>query len=109
MSRIGVRPITIPAGVEVTVADGNTVKVKGPKGELSAKIGPTMKVKVEEELRSFGFLRCNQCYLVNPQFIVNVKGQTVQVGSDLLAISRPRKAAFMTELAKWYAGAEDKI
>jgi len=48
MSRIGVRPITIPAGVEVSVADGNVVKVKGPKGELQTKIGPTMKVKVED-------------------------------------------------------------
>ena len=34
MSRIGRLPITVPAGVTVTV-DGNTVKVKGPKGELS--------------------------------------------------------------------------
>ena len=48
MSRIGVRPITIPAGVEVSVADGNVVKVKGPKGELQTKIGATMKVKIED-------------------------------------------------------------
>ena len=48
MSRIGVRPITIPAGVEVTVADGNVVKVKGPKGELCSKVGPAMKVKIED-------------------------------------------------------------
>jgi large subunit ribosomal protein L6 len=34
MSRIGKLPITVPAGVTVTV-DGNTVKVKGPKGELT--------------------------------------------------------------------------
>ena len=39
MSRIGVRPITIPAGVEVTVDDNNLVKVKGPKGELELKEG----------------------------------------------------------------------
>ena len=38
MSRIGIKPITIPAGVEVSVEDGNVVKVKGPKGELSAKL-----------------------------------------------------------------------
>ncbi|MDY5730607.1 MAG: 50S ribosomal protein L6 [Eubacteriales bacterium] len=35
MSRIGKLPITIPAGVTVTVDENNTVKVKGPKGELS--------------------------------------------------------------------------
>ena len=32
MSRIGKMPVAIPAGVEVTVADGNLVTVKGPKG-----------------------------------------------------------------------------
>lgn len=34
MSRIGKMPVTIPAGVEVKV-DGQTVTVKGPKGELT--------------------------------------------------------------------------
>jgi len=34
MSRIGKQPVPVPAGVEVTI-DGQTVKVKGPKGELS--------------------------------------------------------------------------
>ena len=37
MSRIGKLPVQIPAGVTVTV-DGNTVKVKGPKGELSHRV-----------------------------------------------------------------------
>ena len=37
MSRIGKLPVSIPAGVTVTV-DGNTVKVKGPKGELTHKL-----------------------------------------------------------------------
>ncbi len=32
MSRIGRLPVAIPAGVEVKVADGNVVTVKGPKG-----------------------------------------------------------------------------
>lgn len=59
---------------------------------------------VEQELHAFGFLRCNKCYLVNPKFVVKVKGYTVQVGSHTLQISRPRRAAFMAELANWYAG-----
>lgn len=63
--------------------------------------------KVEDELRKFGFLRCNQCYLVNPRFIVNIKGSDVQVGNETLSISRPRKATFMMDLAKWYAGREE--
>ncbi len=37
MSRIGKLPVTIPSGVTVTV-DGNTVKVKGPKGELAHRV-----------------------------------------------------------------------
>ncbi|MDO4439028.1 MAG: 50S ribosomal protein L6 [Eubacteriales bacterium] len=35
MSRIGRQPVTVPAGVTVTIADGNKVTVKGPKGELT--------------------------------------------------------------------------
>ena len=46
MSRIGRKPIVIPGGVTVTV-DGSTVKVKGPKGELSRTFEPSMKVRVE--------------------------------------------------------------
>ena len=34
MSRIGRAPIAVPAGVTVTIADGNVVTVKGPLGEL---------------------------------------------------------------------------
>lgn len=58
--------------------------------------------KAEDELKGYGFLRCNQCYLVNPRFIRSVNGLTVRVGNDELAISRPRKNTFMTELANWY-------
>lgn len=47
MSRIGKKPVQIPAGVEVTV-DGNLVSVKGPKGELSREISPLLKVVVED-------------------------------------------------------------
>lgn len=46
MSRIGRKPIEIPAGVEVSVAD-NVVTVKGPKGTLTQAINPVISVKVE--------------------------------------------------------------
>ena len=42
MSRIGKQPITIPAGVEVTIAEGNLVTVKGPKGTLVKQLHPAM-------------------------------------------------------------------
>ena len=45
MSRIGRLPIPVPAGVTVTVADDNTVSVKGPKGELSQKVNKDIKVE----------------------------------------------------------------
>ena len=45
MSRIGKLPIAIPSGVTVTV-EGNEVKVKGPKGELSQGVNPDIKVEV---------------------------------------------------------------
>ncbi|MBQ9949143.1 MAG: 50S ribosomal protein L6 [Clostridia bacterium] len=45
MSRIGKLPITIPAGVTITVSDDNTVSVKGPKGSLSEKISQDMVIK----------------------------------------------------------------
>ena len=48
MSRIGVKPITIPAGVEVTVDDNNLVKVKGPKGELENSVNPDLEIKIED-------------------------------------------------------------
>ena len=46
MSRIGLKPIEIPAGVDVKV-DGTTVTVKGPKGELTRNVHPNMAVAVE--------------------------------------------------------------
>ena len=46
MSRIGRLPIAVPAGVTVTIADDNTVTVKGPKGELSQKVNKDIKVEV---------------------------------------------------------------
>ena len=46
MSRIGKMPVTIPAGVEVKV-DGQTVTVKGPKGELTRTFNDMMDIKVE--------------------------------------------------------------
>lgn len=46
MSRIGKKPVVIPAGVTVTV-ENNTVTVKGPKGELSREFSPAMAINVE--------------------------------------------------------------
>ena len=47
MSRIGRMPITVPAGVTVTVSAENVVTVKGPKGELTQAVNPKITVKVD--------------------------------------------------------------
>ena len=47
MSRIGKLPITVPAGVTVTVDDNNFVTVKGPKGTLSQQVNPIIKLNQE--------------------------------------------------------------
>ena len=46
MSRIGKKPVIIPANVTVDVAENNVVTVKGPKGTLSQKINPIISVEI---------------------------------------------------------------
>ena len=47
MSRIGKLPVEVPAGVEVTIGEGNLVTVKGPKGTLTRKMAEDMNIAVE--------------------------------------------------------------
>ncbi|MFC4803404.1 50S ribosomal protein L6 [Neobacillus sp. GCM10023253] len=49
MSRVGKKPIEIPAGVTVAL-NNNTVTVKGPKGELSRSFNPEITINVEENV-----------------------------------------------------------
>ncbi len=48
MSRIGILPIDIPAGVTIEVDKDNLVTVKGPKGELTQLVDKSITIKVEE-------------------------------------------------------------
>lgn len=47
MSRIGLKPINIPAGVEVNLGEKNLVEVKGPKGKLTQRFSTEMGIKIE--------------------------------------------------------------
>lgn len=58
--------------------------------------------RAEEQLAPWNFLRCNNCYLVNPRYISRVQGYTVTVGREELQISHPRKKQFMESLSQWY-------
>ena len=49
MSRVGRKPVEIPAGVTVTL-NGNTVTVKGPKGELTRTFHSDIEIKVEDNI-----------------------------------------------------------
>jgi len=47
MSRIGKKPVAIPAGVKVNIAEGNVVTVEGPKGSLTYTFHPDMILKMD--------------------------------------------------------------
>ncbi len=50
MSRIGLKPIDIPAGVDIAVSDTNFVEVKGPKGALSEQIDRDLTITIEDNV-----------------------------------------------------------
>jgi len=54
MSRIGKQPVTIPAGVTVTVGKDNVITVKGPKGELKEAIDRDIIVEVKDNQINLG-------------------------------------------------------
>ncbi len=58
--------------------------------------------ETEELFDSANFVRCNNCYLVNLDYVTAVKGSTVFLGDDALRISRPRKKEFMSSLAAYW-------
>lgn len=50
MSRVGKKPVAIPSGVTVAVANDNLVTVKGAKGELVKKINNTVTIEVADKI-----------------------------------------------------------
>ena len=48
MSRIGRMPVAVPAGVTVTIAEGNKVTVKGPKGTLERELPVEMTIEQKD-------------------------------------------------------------
>lgn len=48
MSRIGLKPITVPAGVEIKLDNKNFCEVKGPKGTLTQQFSPDMKIEIAD-------------------------------------------------------------
>ena len=48
MSRIGKKPIGLPAGISIEVSSDNTVTVKGPKGSLHQKVDADISIAIED-------------------------------------------------------------
>ena len=101
MSRIGRAPITVPAGVEITVGEGNHITVKGPKGTLERKVAPQMLIEIEngvlhvkrpndekQNCALHGLTRT----LVNDMVIGVTQGFSKTLRSRASAIVRRRKA-----------------
>ena len=60
--------------------------------------------KIEEKLAGFDFSRCNNCYLVNLNYVTGVDDFTAYVGGDALSISRSRKKQFLKDIADHLGG-----
>lgn len=56
-----------------------------------------------KDLEPHSFMMCNSCYLINPYYIKNISGLTLQIGNDTLEISHSKKKKFMEDFAKWLA------
>lgn len=63
----------------------------------------TMKA-AEAEMEQYQFFKCNNCFLVNLRYVSGIKDNTVTVGSNVLTISRTRKADFINQLTDYIGG-----
>ena len=59
---------------------------------------------VEVQLRDYGFLRCNHCYLINLRHFKALHGNEVVIGSTALPISRSRRIEFVERLTQYLGG-----
>jgi DNA-binding LytR/AlgR family response regulator len=58
--------------------------------------------ELEKRLKPNNFMRCNNCYLINPRYIKSINGMTITMkNDDELLISHPKKKKFLKELADW--------
>lgn len=98
--------LEMPGGVvQLAVADITYIEVTGHRAvihtsgsgiDLRKPIG-----ELEKLLSPYDFMRCNQCYLVNPAHVTAIRDGFVFIGGERLAISRNRKKEFMAAFAGW--------
>lgn len=61
-------------------------------------LGKGSMKELEDELEPEHFFRCNKCYLINLEYVESVQNNDVQVGKDVVQVSRSRKKALMDVL-----------
>ena len=97
MSRIGKMPIPVPAGVDVTI-DGQTVTVKGPKGELTRTFLPSMTITRDANMVegvSAGFSKKLQLVGVGYRAALKGKDLEMQLGySHPVLVEAPENITF---------------
>ena len=58
--------------------------------------------QVEKMLKPYGFLRCHNAYLVNPDFVTGIDKNDIIVGSNRVPLARSKKKEFLAELSLYY-------
>lgn len=89
------------AQVKYIEVSGHNIIIHTTSGNI-ASYG-TLK-KLEESLNGKVFVRCNNCYLINLNYVTAIKGQVVLVDKEELQISRPKKKAFVQALNDYIGG-----
>ncbi len=81
---------------------GHTISYHTPQGIISSTGARSIR-ELESKLVPDGFCKCNQCYLVNLQYVQSVEKDTVVLaGGECLHISRNRKKPFMQALLDFW-------
>lgn len=80
---------------------GHNCKYQLIDGTIEARVS---LASVEKALTGKGFLRCNNCYIVNARFIDSVQGYELVVAGNKLKISHPRRKEFVRGLMEIYMG-----
>ena len=89
------------AAIYYLESDGHRIRLYTEDGELSA---PGTLRSFEEKLAACHFTRCNNGILVNLAQVTGVQQNDVQVGPYTVPLSRPRRKAFMEQLADYIGG-----
>ena len=90
-----------PMQIKYVEVDGHKVIYHTTEGDFA--VYGSMKA-AEEQLSPKVFARCNNCYLVNLNYVSAVSGVSATVGDEELQISRARKNAFVTQLNEFLGG-----